>query len=295
MPAPQQEDNKQTHPTIGQGPADATQQTTTESPIGDRPNVEDRKDGLRILLVDDCRMNRKVVAHILKRKLGCAADTACNGNEALQALKHKEYDLVLMDCQMPEMDGYETTRTVRDPGSDVLDHNTRIVALTANAMKGDREKCLEAGMDDYITKPITPDDLVAAVERNLPWHDLTQTQAGRSTGRSPEAVTSRQADDPELASLLDDFVKNLPGKLAAMREALANDRYDDLQRIAHQLKAADAGYGYHGLTEAARGVENAAGARCRESALPAMAMLSTLCQAVEAGHKARIAARKTQP
>ena len=87
--------------------------------------------------------------------------------EALEALEEKEYHLVFMDCQMPEMDGYEATRAIRDPGSAVRDHGIPVIAMTANAMKGDREKCLEAGMDDYVSKPAKVGDLAEAIERNL--------------------------------------------------------------------------------------------------------------------------------
>ena len=276
-----------------QGLTEDAQQTAAESPLTERPGVENRKGDVRILLVEDSRMNREVALHILKRKLGYAADTATDGNEAIQALKREKYDLVLMDCQMPGMDGYEATCTIRDPGSDVLDHDIRIIAITANAMKGDREKCLEAGMNDYITKPVTPEDLVDAVERNLPGHDATQAKTIPSADRCPKAVHSEWEDDPELTGILHDFVKGLPARLAEMREALADNCYDEVRRIAHQLKGAGGGYGYPGLTEAARGLENAAQARCRETTLLALVQLSTLCRAVEAGHKSGIVARET--
>jgi len=292
VPTPPQEETEQTHTTGGEGLTEDTQQTAAESPDTDPSNLDDRKRDIRILLVEDSRMNREVALHILKRKLGHAADTATDGNEALQALKREKYDLVLMDCQMPGMDGYEATRTIRDPGSDVLDHDIRIIAITANAMKGDREKCLEAGMDDYITKPVRPEDLVAAVERNLPGHDATQAKTISSTDRCPKAVHSEWEDDPELTGILNDFVESLPARLAEMREALADNCYDEVRRIAHQLKGAGGGYGYPGLTEAARGLENAAQAQCRETILLALVQLSTLCRAVEAGHKSGIVARE---
>ena len=99
------------------------------------------------------------------RKLGYPADTAANGHEALAALHQIHYDLVLMDCQMPEMDGYEASRRIREDGRY---KPLRIIAMTANAMQGDREQCLAAGMDDYIAKPVAFSDLKAALERNLP-------------------------------------------------------------------------------------------------------------------------------
>lgn len=251
------------------------------------PDTEQNNRDVRILLVEDSPMNREVALHILGRKLGYTADTASNGEEAIEALRGKKYDLVLMDCQMPGMDGYQATRTIRDPDSDVLDHDVRIVAITANAMQGDREKCLAAGMDDYVTKPVRPDELAAAVARNLPGYDAAQDQC-------PETISSDWADDPELASILNDFVAGLSDKIAAMRNSLAGGRFEELQRFAHQLKGAGGGYGYPALTESARSLENAARGRSRDACGLALAQLSTLCLAVEAGHKADLAARENQ-
>ena len=99
------------------------------------------------------------------KKIGYNADVAANGQEAIDALSKEEYDIVFMDCQMPVMDGYEATGEIRDTDSTVLNHRIPIIALTANAMKGDREKCLDAGMDDYLTKPIKPDELTKVLEK----------------------------------------------------------------------------------------------------------------------------------
>ncbi|PTY05924.1 hypothetical protein DB347_16455 [Opitutaceae bacterium EW11] len=124
---------------------------------------------LRILLVEDNAVNQRVVQMQL-RKVGYAADLANNGVAALEALARKPYDLVFMDCQMPEMDGYEATRRLRDDSRYSALH---VIAMTANAMEGDRERCLAAGMNDYISKPTRSEDLKAAIERWL------------STGRKP--------------------------------------------------------------------------------------------------------------
>ncbi len=104
---------------------------------------------------------------ILGKKLGYHADVVTNGKEAVKSLERFDYDLVLMDCQMPVMDGYEATGIIRNLNSDVRNHNIPIIAMTANAIEGDREKCLDAGMDDYISKPINIMKLSDAIDRRL--------------------------------------------------------------------------------------------------------------------------------
>ncbi|MCG8620069.1 MAG: ATP-binding protein, partial [Desulfobacterales bacterium] len=121
----------------------------------------------RILVVEDNPVNQKVVAAMLK-KLGYASDVAPDGLAALDVLKANIYDLIFMDCQMPRMDGYETTRIIRAPESRVCSHTVPVVAMTANAMPGDKERCFEAGMDDYMAKPITPEAVSAVVKKWLP-------------------------------------------------------------------------------------------------------------------------------
>jgi len=126
---------------------------------------------LRILVAEDNQVNQKIAVAQLK-KFGCAVDVVANGLEVLDALPRTKYDLVFMDCQMPEMDGYEATRTIRKREQN-RDQPCRwkvpmhVVAMTANAMQGDREKCLAAGMDDYISKPMRLAELRAALERCL--------------------------------------------------------------------------------------------------------------------------------
>jgi CheY-like chemotaxis protein len=123
--------------------------------------------GCRILLAEDNHINQKVALGIL-RKLGHHADAVSNGLEALKALEALPYDLVLMDVQMPEMDGIEATRRIRMPSSKVLDRNIPIIAMTAHAMAGDREHCLSCGMDDYVSKPVSSRTLTEALARWLP-------------------------------------------------------------------------------------------------------------------------------
>ncbi|MCC8190306.1 MAG: response regulator, partial [Planctomycetes bacterium] len=121
---------------------------------------------LRILLADDNVINQKVVIGILGKN-GCSVDAVSNGREAIKALESNYYDLVLMDCLMPEMDGFEATRRIREGGTTGgMDANIPIIALTASAMQGDREKCLAAGMNDYVTKPIIASNLLDAISRH---------------------------------------------------------------------------------------------------------------------------------
>ena len=124
---------------------------------------DDQKRMFRILLAEDDPTNQKVALNILKKQ-GYRADVVNNGREAIQALESDSYDLVLMDVNMPEMDGLEATRTIRDPGSQVINHHVPIVAMTAMAMAGDRELCLDAGMNGYVSKPVQPLELRKAIE-----------------------------------------------------------------------------------------------------------------------------------
>ncbi len=100
-------------------------------------------------------------------KLGYNADVVSNGNEAIEALKSASYDLVLIDCQMPVMDGYEATSEIRNPESNVLNHMIPVIAMTAHAMKGDRDICIQAGMDDYLPKPVKPQELSDKLDKWL--------------------------------------------------------------------------------------------------------------------------------
>jgi CheY-like chemotaxis protein len=147
---------------------------------------------LSILVAEDNRVNQKVMGSILKR-LGYHADFVSNGREAVDAASVIPYDLILMDCQMPVMDGYEATRRIR--AAEASGHHATIVALTANALAGDREKCLEAGMDDYLPKPIRHEDIlrvflnVRAVRRaDEPDRNTRESAAGSGAGQLSQAI-----------------------------------------------------------------------------------------------------------
>jgi signal transduction histidine kinase len=135
-----------------------------------RYTLAEAKRKVHILLVEDNIVNQKLAVRLLE-KAGCRTDAVLNGKEAIKALEKVSYDLVLMDVQMPEMDGYEATGVIRDPESNVLNHQVPIIAMTAHAMKGDRERCIEAGMDHYVSKPIRPERLLEAITMFLPEDD----------------------------------------------------------------------------------------------------------------------------
>ncbi|MEO6995008.1 MAG: PAS domain S-box protein [Lacunisphaera sp.] len=138
-----------------------------------------RQQALRIIVAEDNVVNQKLLQHLLKR-LKFEAEFVGNGSECLKLLREATYDTILMDCQMPEMDGYEATQRIRAGEGGEGNRAIRIIALTAHAMAGDREKCIAAGMDDYLTKPIQPAQLVAALERSRPVVNVSSVDGAQS-------------------------------------------------------------------------------------------------------------------
>ena len=282
---------------------DKTDQIVTQYSIS-----EDQKQRVRILLAEDNAVNQKIALRILDKKLGYHADVANNGQEAIESLEKFDYDLVLMDCQMPIMDGYEASRIIRDETSSVRNHNIPIVAMTANAMKGDREKCLEAGMDDYVSKPINLKKLSDTIDRYLnkrekqqnnigfqnsdyglkgkdPISDIQVSKLDRSV---PEMICSEYADDTDLVELIDEFVVGLAADIESMRKVLEDSDYDGLRRLAHQMKGAGGSYGYPMLTETAKTIEKAAKEEDVKAGTQALDRFEVLCQAVGRGRKVQI-------
>ncbi len=232
---------------------------------------------LRILLAEDNSVNQKVALLLLER-LGYRADVAANGLEALAALRRQPYDVVLMDVQMPEMDGLEASRRIR---AEWLAHDRpRIIAMTANALRGDREACLEAGMDDYLSKPILIDDLRQALLRASLMSRDDRREPRRPAPSIPAApvapVVENTAELPilETAALdslfrleqhagrsivrgvVDSFLAEVPGRVERMRRAIAEGDAEDLNFTAHVLKGSAAQLGARRLAEVCRELED---------------------------------------
>ncbi len=209
--------------------------------------AENRKTGSRILLAEDNVVNQKVAMRLLN-KMGYRADSVVDGKEALKSLAEIPYDLVLMDIQMPEMDGYEATSLIRSENSNVKNHDIPIIAMTANAMKGDREKCLAAGMDDYISKPINPEELAATLGKwlsgnGLPLKDFKKIKGGNYYNYIFNRATllDRVGGDEEfLIELVKLFLQEAPKLLVSIKSAIENDDRILLHRSAHTLKGSSA-------------------------------------------------------
>ncbi len=226
----------------------------------------------RILIADDNSTNRFVALAQLE-KLGYPADAVANGAEAIEALQHGNYDLVLMDCEMPVMDGYEATGRIRKSGTP----HFPIIALTANAMPGDRDKCIREGMDDFLAKPVDLEALAQVLAKWLPGTD--PQDAVQSVGHAapaPAAATFDSAaflkrlmgDRPLAISIIKGFVEGVPSQLETLRTRLVEADGPGARLQAHALKGSAATVTADSLRAIALELEQAAGAgeldRCSE-------------------------------
>ena len=206
---------------------------------------------MQILVVEDSAINQRLAVGILA-KLGYSSDVADNGQEALHLVRIKRYDLVFMDLQMPVMDGLEATRRITamlPPHS-----RPRIVAMTANAMAGDRERCLDAGMDDYIAKPVLPSDVQALIERWSSRHapapgPIVEQPLIDASLVSELALLDEAGAPPLLRSLLDDFMSETPAAIGAIKQHAGLGELVELSRRAHKLAGVSASLGASGMAE----------------------------------------------
>lgn len=239
-----------------------TRHTVRELKAGDRT---------RLLLAEDNEVNQKVAVRKLE-KLGYRVDVADNGVEALNALERCPYAAVLMDCQMPELDGYAAASEIRrrenEEGSE---HHTPIIAMTANALQGDREKALEAGMNDYVSKPVASDVLDETLKR---WVSQVSPEApgpranGSADSRNGEAVLDpavleglrelQQDGEPDiLEELFGMFLEDAETQISKLEEAVGSGDPSTVLRAAHTLKGSNGNIGAHGVSRVCAGLEEA--------------------------------------
>jgi CheY-like chemotaxis protein/HPt (histidine-containing phosphotransfer) domain-containing protein len=238
-------------------------------------------------------VNQKLALRLLEQ-MGYRADVAANGLEAVAAVERQPYDLVFMDVQMPEMDGFEASREItrRWPP----DRRPRIVAMTANALQGDRELCLAAGMDDYMSKPIHVEELVAALERGTA-RGLEPARTPTTGGTSPTRATAEKPSAPVLDratleqlratmgggfldELLPTFLDDSRDMVSTMRRALGAKDVDAFRRAAHSLKSNAASFGAVTLSNLAKDLEALAKSGSLDGAAPRLERLSSECEKV---------------
>jgi CheY-like chemotaxis protein/HPt (histidine-containing phosphotransfer) domain-containing protein len=198
-----------------------------------------------VLLAEDNAVNQRVVVRLLE-KFGHAVVVTGDGRQALAAFDREAFDLVLMDVSMPELDGFEATQAIREreAGSG---RRTPVVAMTAHAMKGDRERCLAAGMDDHLAKPLMPADLAAALERWARPHGGVRDQIEQRLDLLRGAGAA--LGPAELAGLLRRLSAHAPGHVEQIMQAVALEDPARLRAEAHQLKGVAANLGARDLAE----------------------------------------------
>jgi CheY-like chemotaxis protein/HPt (histidine-containing phosphotransfer) domain-containing protein len=214
---------------------------------------------LRLLMAEDNATNRKLMIHVLSR-LGYRADIATTGREVLQCLRRRRYDVILMDVQMPEVDGLEATRQIR--AEIPPDQQPHIIAMTANVMKEDRDLCLQAGMDDYLGKPVRVTELVAALERYQPAVAAEAPAADADEALPAAEVVGldnlrmmTEGDAAFLSGLINTFLKEGPHLVEEIRTAIAQGDAARLRLSAHSLKSNSSNFGAARLEAVSRELE----------------------------------------
>jgi signal transduction histidine kinase/CheY-like chemotaxis protein/HPt (histidine-containing phosphotransfer) domain-containing protein len=255
-------------------------------------NRVEKKPPHRLLVVEDNAVNQTVVMGILEL-LGYSADIRADGRGALRALQQTAYTLVLTDCQMPEMDGYELSRLIRDPRSKVLNPQIPIIAVTANSLSGDRERCLAAGMDDYLSKPLRPELLDEILTR---WMEAPAASRP-ATDPDPTIVLERQPDESQFDA--DDlierlmgnrvlarrvagaFIDSMPLELLKLSNAIVNSDEAAIVIAAHSIKGAAANVGGAAVSDLAAKLENLGRTGAIESASQVLPELEATFQSMK--------------
>jgi len=264
--SPATEEPKTSSP--GQAEAGAPLAQEAETPVQDLVPKSDTPP-MKLLLVEDSEVNREV-AVIQLSAWNHNISTAEDGRQAIDLLEKEDFDGVLMDVQMPEMDGYEATREIRRPDSTVRNHDIYVIAMTANALQGDREKCLEAGMNDYVSKPVDEIELISALKR---CHEFNQSP-GNSVPPMPPAPAGQVVPAPPSPApqatrnpapilgfpphLIDMFVNETRKRLEEIEKAVQTGSWEEVSRTAHTIKGTAGNFKAEQLAEFARECEQAA-------------------------------------
>ena len=229
---------------LGKRNARPTPVPRTIAPSGSTPAREN--SAVNILLAEDNIINQKVALKLLKQ-LGYNVDVANDGYEAVHALETADYDLVLMDCMMPEMDGYDATLMIRSPLTPVRNHHVPIIALTANAMSDDRDYCFSVGMNDYLTKPVRKQQLLEVITKWLNSDCDTDSSQERESVQPEEKqlqhlfdrdemLDSLDGDHDVFTSIIELAIEELPHEVAQLKSFLNGSDSKSVQRSAHTIK-----------------------------------------------------------
>ena len=254
---------------------------------------------LRILLAEDNAINQKVALRLLER-LGYGADVVSDGRQVLARLEHAAYDVILMDVQMPEMDGLEASRAICARWA--ASERPCIIAMTAEAMQGDRDKCLAAGMDDYIVKPVTLDRLAAALAKCRPLAAATAPEAAAAPPVEKQKIAAGTALDRDvldqlredlgataaLREVIRSFLDQTPSVLSALRDAAARADVPSIRRAAHMIKGTSSILGARELSEQCAEIERVGQTGCIADAGSRVIAVEASYRTIEAALKAEI-------
>ncbi|MBE9125237.1 MULTISPECIES: response regulator [unclassified Coleofasciculus] len=266
--------------------------STQSSLDGELTPKGEQQTSLKILLVEDTPINLKLVQHQVQL-LGHQSESAENGQEALDKLAQNEYDIVLMDCQMPVMDGYQATRMLRQ--REGTDRHTVLIGMTAYAMQGDREKCLAVGMDDYLSKPVMVKNLAPMLERWSPKgkgnSQETKLKPERQTKLEPSSTlvdwvrlkAISEGDPAFQLELVQGFIKEGASFLAEAKEALADSDWVTLANKAHQIKGASSSVAVQAMPEMASQLRHQAIVKNPDGAAQFIAQLEQILEQLK-GH-----------
>jgi CheY-like chemotaxis protein len=216
----------------------------------------DQTDHIHILVAEDNVPNQLVTSAILEQA-GFTFEVVPNGKAAIKALESSPFDVVLMDCSMPVMNGFSATRAIRARESRVIDRNVLIIAVTALAMKDDKQRCLQAGMDDYLSKPFNPSKLIEMIERHLEI-DIQREPVVADHDLSGEARRTGLGLDPEiLEPVIEAFVEDIPNQISDLQAAIESRDCKKLGAISHKLRGSSEILGTTSISSLAFAVEQA--------------------------------------